>query len=137
MLETCLDKYNEKFFKSDAYLNSLFDEIADYLGKLVNCINDLTRIDDHVTTAEKMNQRDDEMPSGDDQTGSGKREEVTGRKEEERFVMTKSKKKFVQDNLNCLNRTVALARKSMIELVITSTMIGSLKQVISQLLLFL
>ena len=103
----CLDRHKEKFFKTDLYLNSLFDEIADFLNKLVNCVNDLNRIESN-----------DSMATSETTDSGG-----------HMFGLTKLDKKSIQDNLNNLNKTVGLARKSMIELVITSTMIGSLKQV--------
>lgn len=100
----CLDRHKEKFFKTDSYLNSLFDEIADFLNKLVNCVNDLNRIESNSSM-------------------------VTSDSDSHMYGLTRLDKKSIQDNLNNLNKTVGLARKSMIELVITSTMIGSLKQV--------
>lgn len=134
----CLDKYTEKFFKTDAYLNSLFDEIAQFLGKLVNCVNDLARIDKKQQLGDGRSHLNSSSELKDDESAAVVMNEALShhylhssqnRSHDEVYELTKANKKYLQDNLNNLNRTVALARKSMIELVITSTMIGSLKQV--------
>lgn len=120
LVETCLDKYKEKFFKADTYLNTLFDELAADLNKLVNCVNDLGRLGNGG--GEKDRENSEQAADLLDEKNNNKDNLAY-------YGLTRSNKKFIQDNLNHLHRTIDLVRKSMIELVITSTMIGSLKQV--------
>lgn len=121
LIDMCLDKYSERFFKADSYLSYLFDDLGNFLNKVVNCLNEL----DHVEPCPPPTlQQDMEMllDCADLPADEPAAESV--------FALPKTKKKFLQENLNSLNKTIALARKSMIDLVITSTTIGGLKQVI-------
>lgn len=131
----CLDKYREKFFKTDSYLSSLFDEIDDYLNKAVNSLNELKRVDGKKERAVGQHSSSlDELTTAtmaSESSTSSVSEPTSGlvQANEHLYSLTKSNKKFLQENLNNLNRTVTLVRKSMIELIITSTMLGGLKQV--------
>lgn len=120
----CLDKYKEKFFKTDSYLNMLFDEIGEFLNKLANCLNELNRSEKEPNIL--VNEQSLDELGGAEPTSP---KHLSASKEEATFALTKAKKKFMQENLNSLNKTISLARKSMIDLIITSTMIGGLKQV--------
>jgi hypothetical protein len=41
IIQNCVDLYREKFVKTDAYMNLLFEEISGYLIKLIGCQNEL------------------------------------------------------------------------------------------------
>lgn len=138
LIEMCLEKYKEKFFKTDAYLSFLYDEINNFLNKLVNCLNDLNKLDKEgypnngtysCLSKEMAGASNVKYSSLDDAGNNSCSIDTASDIDPSALTFSKANKKFLQDNLNNLNKTVTLARKSMIDLIITSTMIGGLKQV--------
>lgn len=123
LVQVCLDKYKEQFQKTDQYINVLFEEILNLLNKIVNCLNDMPvkSLSDFRMSSLKSNRS-----SLDENNDSEYMDDCVAQSQ---VYLTKTNKKYLQDNLNNLNKTIGLLRKNMIDLTITSSMIGGLKQV--------
>lgn len=158
LIDLCIDRYKEKFFKTDSYVSKLFDDMNQMLQKLVNCLNELNRMESEKYQQHQQRQHDHNqngsLDTGDaaaamyddeyylksynsilemDETEQNQTNLLSINETLNNYssgsTAIKANKKFLQENLNTLNKIANLVRKSMIDMVITSNMIGGLKQV--------
>ena len=150
-IQMCIDAYKEKFKKTDAYMQILFEDINSQLIKLVECHAELyDEIDqaqglvkceqvaarNNGTISQTVASQDESSCFANEMELSGSGTSVNCTHEacgsmsgKFDFKMVKANKILVQDTLSRLNKTFASLRKNMINLVTTSSIISSLKQV--------
>ena len=149
VLKACIDIYKDKYKRSSSHMGLIFEEIHSTLNRLVSFLNEEI---DH--SSNEMQQRfsidlnqDDLQPT----LNSNKYSDFFNTKSTSiesnasfseipdsnthsnylNLVVTQKNKRFLQENLNCLNNGIFQLKSKMDDLITTSSMISGLKQVCS------
>jgi len=139
-LQKCIESNREKFRKAEIYMQVLFEDINESLIRLVECQGDLfEEIDDIINTSKSSSELSNQNEADVISTSSSnncEHEECT-RSKKLNHLLIKQNKLLVQEKLSHLNMTFSSLRKNLINLVTTSSIISSLKQVNIALCLFI
>lgn len=124
ILDTCISIYRDKFQKSNTHLNLLFEEIGQNLNKLASFLS--KEQNDDIMFEKHSIQRRRTLESL--QTGSIESSSSELDLQFEGYKVQKKTKKFLQKNLNDLNRDILQLKNMFCELITTSSLISGLKQ---------
>ena len=132
-LHKCIEAYRERFGKAEIYMQVLFDDINDSLNRLVECQGDLfEEIDEMFNSSKSCSDLSNQIESDAISTSSSNNlceHEECVRSKRLNHVLVKQNRLLVQAKLSHLNMTFSSLRKNLINLVTTSSVISSLKQV--------
>ena len=130
-LQKCIEIYKEKFQKTDSYMRILFDEMNDNLIKLVEYQGELfDEIDEAFDLKRcKLNSESSNQDEVDLSSCSNCEHELCTKSRHLNKSCIKQNKFLVQEKLNKLNKTFDSLKINLINLVTTSSILSSLKQV--------